>query len=254
MLILHGSLGLGDAVYMWPVVKYYSAIRDDVVVVTRYPELYATLKCQTVHPEEIQDCHCSARTLREETNIYEDTLIMSGIESRPPLEINFEWTTRKYKTSKPVCVVRTPSFPVKGDESARCMVPNPDIYQRIINAFRDRVYFVSIGWAVNMQEKLEAELDLTEIKALHEYFSALAGADLIMTQPGHCVPIAEAMGKPLLTIFSAPGLVSQEKRYRFTTPKKILTKPTSHWIVDDDPIDKIFKTFTLILEGLHAPI
>lgn len=247
MLILHGSLGLGDAIYMWPLVKHYTSIRNDVVVVTRYPELFCTLDCQTVAPENVLDCRCSARTKELDTNVFEDTFITAGLSIRPPLEIKRFWDVRKYKTIKPVCIIRTPSFPVQGDATSRCMVPHFHVYQKIINAYRDRVYFVSIGWPLNIGFKLDVDLDLTGIKDLREYLGAIDGGDIVISQPGHCVPIAEALNKPLLAIFANAGLRSEEKRYKYTTPSKILTRQKSRWIADIDPIEQILDIFGKIL-------
>ena len=233
-MILRGSLGLGDAIYLWPVVKYYSEQGHDVSIITRYPELYSNLNCKTIAPDDFIDCQCSARTKEESTNIYEDTLIMSGVDADIPLTLKYAGEPHKFNTSKKVCVIRNLTTPVKGDESARVMTPNAMIFQNIIDCYRGNVYFVLIGKQINCPHRLfNFDLDMTGIDSLMDYISIIAGADVVLTQPGHCVPIAEALDKKLLCVFSRAGINSTEKRYRYTTPKKILTKPSSAYAFDD---------------------
>jgi hypothetical protein len=240
-MIIRGSQGLGDAIYLWPVVKYYSERGKDVTIITRYPEVYSNLKCTAIQESEFVDCQCSARTKELDTNIYEDTLLLSGITEKIPFEFEFKKVfIPVINTSKRICVVRLPSAPVKGGEETAIMIPKPEVYQNIINAFKDRVYFVSVGKQIECEHKLSGiDLDLSNTETLNDYFSVLSCADIIMTQPGHCVPIAEALGKKLFCIFASAGLISDVKRYRFTTPQKILTRSESAFCQDGD-LEKVY--------------
>jgi hypothetical protein len=244
-MLIHGSLGLGDAIYLYPVVKYFiNCGTDNVSIVTRYPQIYAGLKCKTISLAEIDaidspylDCHASARTCFPGTNIYEDTLIMAGITERPFPPLAFEYAGKPYlfNASKKVCVIRNPTTPTGGEEDAKVLIPKIGVFQNIINSFSNSVFFVTVGWQKNINMRLGGvDLDLSDVRDLTEYFGILDGADIILTQPGHCVPIAEALDKKLFVVFAGDGLKSMEKRFRFTTPKKILTRPESRWCIDDE--------------------
>jgi hypothetical protein len=255
-MIIRGSMGLGDAIYLYPVVKYFIDYGHDVTIVTRYPEIFEKLNCKTL-PEKAEigkdflDCSCSFRTTIPGTNIFEDTLIMAGIKEKLPLKIEYDTTKKpKYPTSKKVCVVRTPTAPVKGEEETRVMIPNMSVFQTIINAFHDRVYFVLLGRAINCDENLSGvDLDLSGVDGVKNVIGAIDGADLVLTQPGHFVPLAEVLEKKLFTVFARAGLQSQEKRFRFTTPAKILTCRGSVWCVDDDPEKSYLEKFERLING-----
>ncbi len=119
-MILRPSLGLGDAVYMFPVVKYYMARGEDVHIVTRYPSIFKFLNCKTIDPETFDatqpfiDCNCSARTKQRKTNIYEDTLLLSGINGHLPLTFEYSGKPYSFNTSKKVCVIRNLTVPTGG--------------------------------------------------------------------------------------------------------------------------------------------
>lgn len=252
-MIIYGSFGLGDAIYLYNVVKYYVDRGEDVTIITRYPEVYAPLRCKTVKPDQFINCQCSARTKEPDTNIYEDTLIMAGINDRLPLEFDYAFPYQKDRkpltdSGRPTCVVRNLTAPAKGEEDAKVMIPDVSIFQKIIDTFKDRVDFVSVGWQIGCEYKLNGlARDLSSINDLGEYFKTIDSADIVMTQPGHCVPIAEALNKKLFCVFARAGLESMEKRFRFTTPEKILTKKTSSWCVDDESEQEIYNKFKAVL-------
>jgi hypothetical protein len=257
VIILRPSQGLGDAVYMRPVVRHYLDLGNEVVVVTRHPGAYSDLNCKTVAEEDFMDCQASSRTMTKGTNIYQDTLIASGIDHKqaPQMDLRCVGVPRDFGPGNPVCVVRNPSVPVKGDDSARCMVPDIAVFQRIMDTFKDRVRFVLIGWRINFDVVLRgAHEDLTGITSLRDYFAAVAGADLVLTQPGHMLAIAEALHKPLLAVFAHKGLASTEKRYRFTTPDKVLTSPRSHWTIDAMAPEDQFRAFEAVLGELRVSV
>jgi|WetSurMetagenome_2_1015567.scaffolds.fasta_scaffold01426_30 hypothetical protein len=248
-MILRGSMGLGDAIYLYPVIKYFVDRGEDVTILTRYPEIFAPLKCKAVLEKDFLDCSCSARTILPETNIFEDTLIMAGIKEKLPLKFEYQKSVDfKIHTSKKICVVRVPTTPAKGEEDAKIMTPDKSVFQNIINSFRDRVYFVALGQQKNCDIKLSGvDLDMTATDKLADLFAIIDAAEIVLTQPGHFVPIAEALSKKLLTVFARAGLESQEKRFRFTTPAKILTRQESVWCIDDEPTEKYLKKFEALI-------
>ena len=251
-MILKGSMGLGDAIYLYPMVKYYSEMYPgSVTIITRYPEIYANLNCQTAKPDEYIDCSCSARTKEESTNIYEDTLIMSKIINKLPFKFEYDKTNQiKINSFKKICVVRNITTPANGEEDAKVMIPKISVFQNIINAYSGKVFFVSIGWQKSCDYKLDKiDLDLSEINVLNSYFSVIDQADIVLSQPGHCVPIAEGLNKKLFCVFARSGLKSMEKRFRFTTPQKILTKISSTYCVDDEKPEDYLPKFEKLLFG-----
>jgi len=249
-MILRGSMGLGDAVYLNPVVKYYTERGEDVTIITRYPEIFFGLNCKIILDENFIDCQNSARTTTTGTNIYEDTLIMAGIDKTLPLNFEYVGTKRIFPTSKKVCVIRQPTAPAKGELESVVMIPDSRVYQTIINSFKDRVFFVLCGKQINSTEKLTGcDMDCTSETGIINILETIDGADLILAQPGHFVSMAEALKKKLFCVFARAGLLSQVKRFRFNTPEKILSCKTSVWCIDDDPINDYLRKFEVLLNA-----
>jgi hypothetical protein len=67
---------------------------------------------------------------------------------------------------------------------------------------------------------------------------------------GYCsfmVPLAESFSKPALFVWSHRGLRAPQAYVRQITPQKILHRDTSHFVMDDWPIDRSIEVMRRVL-------
>jgi hypothetical protein len=232
MLTLRGAGGLGDAVYMYPVLKYYLEQGKQVEILTKYPEVYTELKKKGLiitdryAKQPDRECRYASRYPIQETTTYQDTLILAGIDKYLPLEMEHKFQKPfKFNTTKKICVIRTLILPMKqrGDES--CLIPNGTHFQAIIDAYKDKLYFVLAGNKNIYKYKLSGiDLDLTDTLNIYELFQLINQSDICLSQSCFFVPFAEVLNKKSFVIFSAEGFKSTIKFYPHITPKKVINK------------------------------
>lgn len=256
LVTLRGASGLGDAVYMYPVLKYYLEQGQCVEILTKYPEIYQPLaKMGLVITDRYakqpdRECRYAPRYPIQTTTTYQDTLILSGIEKHVPLEIEFTCNKKfSFPTNKKVCVIRDIILPMKqrGDEA--CLIPNGIRYQAIIDAYKDKVYFVLAGNKNSFNFKLTGiDLDLTDKLDIHGMLQLIEQSDICISQSCFFLPFAEALNKKNFVVFSAEGFTSPAKFYRHITPAKIINKPKIiSYCIDTEPNNVICERFGELL-------
>lgn len=246
-MILRGASGLGDAVYMYPVLKYYLEHGQHIELLTRYNEIYAPLQKYKLilsdryskQPEV--ECRYSPRYPDPSTTTYEDTLFFAGIRENIPLAIEFEKKAiKKLESLKghKICVVRTPALPMKGREDAKILIPKAEFTQAIITNMSKAGYaIVSVGSRNDFSGKplANVDLDLTDQLDIRQLLTMVSLADCVVTQPSFLLPFAETLNKPCFLLFSGLAMRTPRKFYHQIVPKKIINKhEIVSWAVDDD--------------------
>jgi hypothetical protein len=257
MLTLRGAGGLGDALYMYPVLKYYLEQGKQVEILTKYPDVYTCLKKQGLivtdryAKQPDRECRYAPRYPIQETTTYQDTLILSGIDEYLPFEFEFEKQKPfKFNTDKKICVIRTLTLPMKqrGDEA--CLIPNGSHFQAIINAYKYKLYFVLAGSKSAYRYKLTGiDLDLTDTLNIKELFQLISQSDICLSQSCFFIPSAEALNKKNFVVFAADGFKCPFKFYKHITPKKVINKKDiiGH-AIDDEPKSVVIRKFGELLD------
>lgn len=259
---IRGAKGLGDACYVYPIVKYYAKRGDKVEIMTRYPVIYEVLIREFPNVSCIDryggkpdiDCRYGPRYSNQETNMWEDTLIQAGLiaeKNKIPFEIKYKWSEEfKFSVLKRICLIKTPCFPTgKPSHTTKDLIPDIGIYQKIIDKFKDDCCFVMSGLKNEFVFVLNGiDEDLSHIDKIPRLMALIRGADIVLTQSSYFVSIAEGMDTRCLVCFAQTGLSSRESYYRWSTPAKVITKPeTSDAFIDSEPIEKIFRKFERLL-------
>jgi len=258
MITLRGAGGLGDAVYMYPVLKYYLEHGQRVEILTKYPEIYQPLiKSGLVITDRYakqadRECRYAPRYPIQTTTTYQDTLILAGIEKYLPLEMEFQCPhVFDFPTKKKVCVIRVPVLPMKqrGDEA--CLIPPGKLFQKIIDAFKNTCYFVLAGNRNCYQYALRGvDMDLTGTLDIPGLMQLINQSDICLSQSCFFLPFAEALNKKTFVLFSSEGFESPVKFYRYITPEKIINKPeiVGHF-ANNEPESELTTRFEKLLTG-----
>jgi ADP-heptose:LPS heptosyltransferase len=117
------------------------------------------------------------------------------------------------------------------------LLPAPEAFDAALDALHD-CFLVRIGKGDEIYS-LRADLDLSNRTSVADVMDIAAVSSGIVAQCSFAVPLAEALDKPLLAIWSARGLASNSAFIKTVTPSKILSKPGSHYVMDDEPAGKI---------------
>lgn len=258
---LRGARGLGDACYMYPIAKYFSKKYDKVEIMTRYPEVFEVLVkeheniiCIDRFAGQLDiNCRYGERYPIQTTNMYDDALITAGIIEHKldiPYEIKYNWPRFKFETNKKVCLIKTPAYPhSKTDGSSKAVLPRMEVWQTIIDNFKDKCFFVMSGLQNTLEFDLKGiDLDLSKIDRIPELIALVDSVDITITPSSHLASFAEGLDKKVLIGFAQTGIDSQISFYRWSTPAKVITKPnTTDAFIDSEPIEKILNKFERLL-------
>lgn len=232
-MVIKALKGIGDAVYTFPIIKHYCDI-EAVTVITPYPIVFDALNVKTtidysvkadLHPE-----YTSRRASRK--NQYEDMLESIGLSSLP---FEFKWElgfTDEFKSKylvdiimamsagkKRLCVIKEPCA-AHMHKRARdfSVAPRRQEMQSWIDANKGFV-FVSVGQDEEYRSRMEGiDFDFTNKTSVQDLISLCSIADIVATQIGHLIPIAQGLRKPLVIFY--PENIT-DKRLRHLGPHKV---------------------------------
>ena len=175
--------------------------------------------------------------------------MLNRAEIRELVPLRFVWRIQNQRlidgllekaAGRPLIVVHGGRTPMQRTDSFSVdLMPKAAGFNAALAALGD-CYRVRVGNARHMYS-LPVDLDLgasTSVTDLLDIGWACAG---VVAQCSFAVPLAEAFDKPLLGIWAANGLRSEVGYIRTITPRKILTKPTSRYVIDDWPAGKIME-------------
>ena len=93
-------------------------------------------------------------------------------------------------------------------------------------------FLVEIGGADKVYP-LISNVDLTRRTSVADLLDIATVCDAMVGQCSFMVPLAECFDKPLMAVWAARGLQSNVLFLKQCTPQKILSKPSSHFVMDD---------------------
>ena len=252
-MIIRGPSGLGDAMYMAVIGKYYTEKGNDVEICTKWADLYRVLGLRTLpHQKAFGDIQASygGRKKNTDTNQYQDLCIASGIKDYPVFKI--EWPVqspalikmiRKESENKKICIVGAPYKPFGRDDGFGVELEiNYDIFEEIMKTYNKQIFFILTG--TKATRKLNyANFDLVDQTSVCDLMDISSIANLFLTQVGHLLPIGECLGKPVACFFSKHGMTCENQFVNTIIPKKVFCRDTDMSFIDDEPIDVIIKRF-----------
>lgn len=241
MKIIRGGSGLGDSLYVRPVAEHYVRAGHRVTVKSNYPGVFIGAGVK-VEPFTRQGtnvlAHYTSRKDRTDSNQWQDICHNAQVGDLP---LSFKWEIQNrlltddlkaMARGKPIIMVNGGRPPMDrtdgyGDE----MLPRREAFDTALAALED-CFTVEVGKGVELYP-LTADVDMNGRTSPADLLDIASVASGLVGQCSFMIPLAEALDKPLLCVWAAKGLVSKTLYIRQCTPQKILSKPSSRWVMDD---------------------
>ncbi|MBI3150073.1 MAG: hypothetical protein HYZ17_16335 [Betaproteobacteria bacterium] len=249
MRIRSGS-GLGDSIYLRPVVDYYVRKGHQVVAMSNFPDIFigsgAKVEPFTRNNTNVL-AHYTAGKARAGTNQWQDICHSARVGDLP---LSFKWEIQRPELvrdlkamarGKPIIMINGGRHPMGrkdgfGDE----MLPRRAAFDAALAALGD-CFTIEVGQGAELYP-LTADVDLADRTSVADLLDIAAIASGLVGQCSFMIPLAEAFDKPLLCVWAAKGLISKTEFIRLCTPQKILSKPSSCYVMDDWPAERIQET------------
>lgn len=241
---IRSGSGLGDAVYLRPIAEYLVRAGNSVTVCSNYGDVFLGSGCavESFRRDRVDlIAHYVGGKNNTGTTIWDDLCAHARITT--PLHI--DWAVRnkdlvrglrRQANGRPLVVVHGGREPMgRRDRFGIELLPAVAGFSR---ACRIDAFKVLVGRGDQIHP-IAADADLWNRTTVSDVMDIVASCDGVISMCGFPVPMAEAFGKPLMAVWSAKGLRSSNPFISTVTPKKMLTKPTSRFVLDDCPEDLI---------------
>lgn len=242
MIRIRGGRGLGDSLYVRPIVDYLVRLGERVVALSDYPDVFLGSGAD-VQPFTRQGvnllAHYTSGMGNPQSTQWQD--VLRSARMPPGLPLRFAWTVRNptlvdalrvRAAGRPLVLVHGGKEPMnRTDGFGLELMPERWAFVTALDTLRD-CFVIRIGKGPRLYE-LPADADLdggTTVADLLDVASQCAG---IVAQCSFAVPLAEVFDKPLLAIWSARGLVAREPYVRQITPRKVLCGERDSFVTDD---------------------
>jgi hypothetical protein len=246
---IRGGSGLGDSIYLRPLVEQLIADGEQVTVCSNYPDVFIGTGA-TVEPfgrNNIQVlAHYTAGKSDPATNQWQDICR----SARMTAELRFAWIVRntaladKLRTrafGRKIILVHGGRAPMgRTDGFGAELLPDAQAFDAVLRELGDCM-LVRIGNGAELYP-LPTEINLNGSTSVSDVLDVGRICDGVVAQCSFAIPLAEAFDKPLLIVWAARGLVAREAYVRQITPQKVLSKPSSTFVMDDWPMEQIQET------------
>lgn len=245
---VRGGNGLGDAIYIQSIARWFLSKGHTVEVCTRWPDVFSQLDVtiSDFRRDRITNlAHYTARKGTPGTSQFTDCCLQAGIRDPVPLELRWTPTSERFteqlrSSGKPVIAVSLPRRPMgRTDGFGAEILPDCKALQAAIDAIAGRAVVVMVGAGAPLHKLRGIDIDLVDKTSVAELLDVATVCDGFLGYCSFLVPLAEAQDKPALFVWSRRGLTSQNKFVRNITPQKVLHRAKSRHVVDDFATDRI---------------
>jgi len=206
-------LGLGDAVYTFPIVQYYVESGFNVSVITRYPIVFNSLKCTAVQTSQ-KTIDIRPRYNHRNSGVSQYKGLLNSV-NLPSLPFIFRWDmgfTDDFKNTyfelllsglnesrKKLCVVKEPcTAHMHKKQKDFSVSPGVPEIQGWLDSHREEYFFVSVGKDEVFKTRLNhINIDLNNKTTVQDLITLCSISQCIITQVGHLVPLAQGLSIPL---------------------------------------------------------
>jgi hypothetical protein len=244
VISIRGGSGLGDALYLQAVVRQLVKDGEQVEVCSDWREVFSQLpvKVSPFRRDRINRlAHYSAKKGLVGTTQFDDVCSTAGVKA----ELKLDWKpTSKVgeqlkEDGRPIVCVQLPRNPMgRTDGFGAELLPDCKAIQTAIDALRWRALIVQVGAGKSLHNFTGIDVDLSNRTTVSELIDVAQAADAFVGYVSFIVPLAECLDKPALLVWSRRGLKAGDYVRRIT-PQKILHKPSSKWVMDDDTNETI---------------
>lgn len=237
---IRSGRGLGDTLYMQSVVRHLLTKGERLEVCTDYPEVFDGMPVNFA-PFARHNinylCHYTKRKT-EKTNQWEDIYLTAGLKD---VELKIDWKVKNkslveevknQSEGKKILFVHGGREPMaRKDRFGRDLLPNGDVFNRTLRLLSD-FFSVHVGDS-ELLYPVYADKSLNRQTSVSDLLDIAYISDAFYGQCSFIIPLAESFSKPLLVVWSNKGLHSGEPYIATITPRKILSKKTSTYIIDN---------------------
>lgn len=241
--------GLGDSVYLRAIADHLAQGGEAITALSNYPEIFIGSPCR-VEPFRRERVDIVAHYVtgkgNQGTNQWQDVCLAAGVAR--PVPFRFDWTVQNEELvdgileradGLPVVLVQGGRTPMgRTDGFGKELLPDRQAFEAAVGAIRPRCYLVAVGKADPIYRAAVDE-DLTGQTTVADLLDLFKACSAVIAQVGFAVPMAEIFDRPLLAVWAASGLISRDLYVRQITPAKIFAKPTSRFVMDDWPLERI---------------
>lgn len=244
---IRGGSGLGDSIYLRPIVEHFIAAGDRVQVMTHYPDVFLGTKAE-VEPFGRNNINVVAHYSWAKSNMLTtqwDDICRNALGRSLPLR--FEWKPRNHRLvhalleeaeGKPIIAVHGGRIPMgRTDGFGKEILPQRDAFLAVMKQLK-HCYTVRIGQKNDEVYPIQTDRVLLGT-SVSDLFDVAVTCKGIVAQCSFAVPLAEVFDKPLLAVWAAAGLASPVAFVKQITPQKVLSKQTSWYVCDDWSCEKI---------------
>lgn len=249
---VRGGRGLGDSLYVRVVAEHLVKKGQKVTVCADYPGLFEGAGV-TVEPFGRNGidvlAHYTFRKPNPGSTQWEDVCASARIE---PIPLRIEWTVknrglvdglRALAGEKPLIIVHGGRRPMgRTDGFGMELLPEKAAFDAVLKALGD-CFLVQVGQAEQVYP-LGCDVSLNGSTSVTDLLDLAKSCDAVVAQCSFAVPLAEVFDKPAMFVWAAKGLTAGSPYVRQITPVKVLSKPSSHYVMDNWPqIGEVVQAF-----------
>ncbi len=243
MRSIRGGKGIGDAIYLAAVVRHLVAAGERLEVCTPWPEIFDAYADRVMlspfRRSGIDVLAHYSRRRNWRTRQFEDVCIQAGLPTT--VDLRLDWTVtdsdltgRLLERGLPIVLVQLPRAPMgRTDGIGHELLPDCRRIQEAIDLLRGRVLLVQIGAGRPLFNFRGIDVDLRDQTTIRQLMDVASVSSGMLGYVSFMVPLAEALLKPALLVWSRRGLRSSTGFVRQITPAKILQRESSLHVVDN---------------------
>lgn len=243
MRSIRGGMGIGDAIYLAAVVRHLVAGGQRLEVCTAWPEVFATyadfIKLSPFRRSPIDVLAHYSRRRNWRTRQFQDVCIQAGIGDA--VDLRLDWTVtdtaltqRLLSDGRPIVCLQLPRAPMgRTDGVGLELLPDCRRVQDIIDRLDRRALVVQVGSGRPLFKFSGIDVDLRDETTVSQLIDVASVSSGMLGYVSFIVPLAEALLKPALLVWSKRGLRSSTGFVRQITPAKILERASSMHVVDN---------------------
>lgn len=246
---IRGGSGLGDAIYVRPVVEHFVSAGERVTVCSDFADVFIGTSAEVKAFDRFNIdvlAHYTAGKRDPSTNQWQDVCHSAGIDE---IALRFDWRVRSSAlidglradaAGRQLILVHGGRTPMgRTDGFGRELLPQREAFAAVLGALGDDCFLVRVGKGEDLYQ-LDVDVDLNGSTSVSDLLDIGSVCDGVVGQCSFAIPLAEVFDRPLLVVWAAHGMQHNMHPYiRQITPQKVLSKPTSSFVVDDWPVEKM---------------
>lgn len=251
LIRLRGASGLGDSIYVQSIARYFVQEGHPVEVCSDWPDVFRTLPADRVSISRFRREHIdrlatyAMRRNDATTDQFQDCCIQARVPAQISLRLDWEIVNhglvaklRKHAGGRPIIFVQLPRSPMgRTDGYGAELLPDCTKIQQIIDRIGSRACFVQVGKGEPLYKFTGIDFNVANQTGLTDAIDIASVSDGFLGYVSFIVPLAEALNKPLLAVWSRRGVESAVQVIKNITPSKIFHHSTSRHVFDDAGAD-----------------